>query len=61
MEAAQLMMIIMKILKITMMLLIILSKSREERDIGLFITLVPKVYNNVFLFVGLISWGFLFI
>ena len=24
----------------------------EGEDIGLFITLVPKVYNNIFLFVG---------
>ena len=25
---------------------------RERGDIGIFITLVPKFYNNVFLFVG---------
>ena len=28
---------------------------REGGDNGLFATLVPKVYNNVFLFVGLIT------
>ena len=27
--------------------------ARERGDNDLFITLVPKVYNNVFLFVGL--------
>ena len=30
-----------------------LWKMREGKDIGLFITLVPKFNNNVFLFVGL--------
>ena len=29
----------------------------EGGDIGLFITPVPKVYNNVFLFVGLTTLG----
>ena len=30
---------------------------REGGDIGLFITLVPKFYNNVFLFLGLTTLG----
>ena len=29
----------------------ILSKNREEGDIGVYITLVPKLFNNVFIFV----------
>ena len=32
-------------------------KYREGGDIGLFITLVPKVYNSAFLFVGLTTLG----
>ena len=32
--------------------------SREGGHIRLFITLVPKVYNNVFLFVGVTTWNF---
>ena len=30
---------------------------REGRDVGLFITLVPQIYNNVFLFVCLTTLG----
>ena len=32
--------------------------SRERGNNGLFITLVPKFYNDVFLFVVLIGWFF---
>ena len=32
---------------------------KEGGDNGLFIALVPKVFNNVFLFVGLTTLGFL--
>ena len=31
--------------------------SREGGDIGLFILLVPKVFNNIFLFVGSTTLG----
>ena len=37
----------------TIMILTYSINSREGGDIGLFIILVPKVYNNVFQFVGL--------
>ena len=33
------------------------ERNREGGDIGLFITLVPKTYDNVFLSVGLITLG----